>query len=191
MPIHAIPPLPALEPGLLTDERLRDLLCSKVLSLDSSDDPSCDGGYRLRLQQQADDGASINDFDCYGRVEWTHRRRSRPDSFDGSAEIIARDSRGSLLWWLPYRDGRRVHNDQQDRLLVLDLISHGFQSIGLVLEGPALDASGRAHLVTLAEAWIGGVEPFPSQAGLTLLIRDLLYDVIEQLRQLQEDDSQG
>jgi hypothetical protein len=154
----------------LSPEQLAQLVRSESLEL---------GPYELRLKTQPDSDIGVNDFDCYGFVQWSHGTE-RPPGFDGSAEVLQRD-RGSRLWWQPYRDGSEVCNSARDRRLVADIVEYGFQSLGLELWGPAVDVLGTEHLVELGSAWVGGVEPFADSHHVTELVDELLCDIAAQL----------
>lgn len=128
--------------------------------------------YCLNVCIDFDNDSSINDFDCYGTVEWSN---SRPENFDGSSEIIERD-RGSKLWWLPYREGRKIYNSSKDRLMVMDICNYGFRQLTLKLIGPSWDANKNKHRTVLSETSIGAIEPFGNYSEL---IKDLAVDVLE------------
>lgn len=151
----------------LNEERLRRLALARRLDLD-------DGQHRLVLQMCCDD-THINDYDCYGRIEWDHGGR-RPAGFDGSARVMMRD-RSSRLWWQPYREGRLVYDEPSSRQIVMDLLIFGFTLMSLQLWGPAFDVLGVRHHVLVEEAVMGGVEPTPDTDAITSICSDLLADL--------------
>jgi hypothetical protein len=132
-----------------------------------------DEDYCFEYSEDFDYFSSINEFDCYGQVQWSN---DRPIGFDGSAEIIDRDRNGKL-WWLPYRDGKKVYNSSKSRQVVMDICNYGFRVITLKLIGPAWDANKTKHRITLSQSSIGGLEPFVSHSDC---IEELACDVLQE-----------
>ena len=129
-------------------------------------------GYSLQLAYDYDSDQTINDYDCYGSVEWSRQGEQRPAGFDGSAEVIERD-RGQRLWWQPYREGHKVYNTAKDRGQVVEIVAYGFRYMVLKLRGPASSITGN-HIVELARDGIGGLEPFNDGSDY---LPDLLAEV--------------
>lgn len=127
-------------------------------------------GYSLELLSYFDDCSDFGDFETYGKVEWSGGRQ-RPPGFDGSAEVLDR-SRGSRLWWQPYREGKQVYKDC--RSAVCDILEYGLYCYTVNLYGPALDSAGNTRTVRLASANIGAVEPLLSDTQLLPIVDDLL-----------------
>ena len=110
-------------------------------------------GRSLRLRIEVDQDASINDFDCYGKVEWTRRNdygSVRPDGFSGRARIIDTDYPDNL-WWEPYEE---LTDEQIRREMprISDLVRYGFKGVILeLLDGT--DSYGRPIVVNHASLW--------------------------------------
>jgi hypothetical protein len=98
----------------------------------------------LRLRLVPDEGATINDYDSDGRVEWVRLdtdwsppRHQRPDSFSGRARVINTDY-PYVLWWDP--PGPEILGDQvwtpeemrKEEVRIRDLCEYGF--VGAILE---------------------------------------------------------
>lgn len=113
---------------------------ARSVACDDDDNPTV----RLVLKVRPDDSASINDFDCYGRIEWGRSNGNgyhhRPDGFDGNATTI--DTRDGRLWWQPSlfdkADRRRWAADPQWRRAmhsqVLDIIEFGFNCMSVSID---------------------------------------------------------
>lgn len=144
----------------MSEDQLRTLATSERLDLPS-------GGF-LRITTEPDHYTTVNDFGCYGRVEWSHRKNYmgyaiRPEGFDGAAEKLDTD-RGSVLWWQPYTPDkaarRQWHTDPEYRRtmrrLVRDIVAYGFQ-VWRVEYCHGTDAYGRD--VVRDFATLGGIDP--------------------------------
>jgi hypothetical protein len=131
-------------------------------------------GYSLKLTSSPDDCSTIDDFEAYGKCLWSDGRQ-RPPGFDGSAEVLDR-SRGSRLWWQPYREGKQVYKDC--RSAVCEILEYGFYVYTVSLHGPAVDGAGNCHEVCLATDSIGAIEPLLVDTQLLPLIDDLLYSLL-------------
>lgn len=129
--------------------------------------------YCLEYSEDFDDCLSLNEFDCYGQVQWAD---DRPTGFDGSAEIIDKGRNGKL-WWLPYREGKKVYNSSKERQLVMDICNYGFRVITLKLIGPVWDANKNKHRTILSQSSIGGLEPFVNHSDS---IKDLACDILQE-----------
>ena len=129
--------------------------------------------YCFEYSEDYDSCLSINEFDCYGQVQWNDKR---PLGFDGSAEIIDRGRNGKL-WWLPYREGKKIYNSSKERQVVMDICNYGFRVITLKLIGPTWDANRVKHRTVLAQSSIGGLEPFVNHRNV---IKDLACDVLQE-----------
>lgn len=143
---------------------------------DDGDTLDLAGGRMIRLRIEPDHDTSVNDFDCYGRVEWRDswsRQTLRPITFDGNAEIIDRDGIAAL-WWQPPADVKRSDPGfRQLRSSVIDLVTYGFRSVGLELcEGT--DHYGRP--IVTDSTWIGGVDDV-SADYLPHLLADLVTEL--------------
>ena len=112
----------------------------------------------LRLKIEADQDASINDFDCYGKVNTDRLRTNdygyqmRPDGFTGNAERLYYGNDGPW-WWEPPTDVKRSDPGfRAFRDTVRELLAFGFKGVILELcEGD--DAYGRAIVRNTASLW--------------------------------------
>ena len=52
------------------------------------------------------------------------------------------------------------------------------RKIGVKLRETVTDSSGGAHTVTVREAWLGGIEPFPDADYLADVAADLIAEVL-------------
>jgi hypothetical protein len=145
--------------------------------LQENDDLPLFDGYFLSLIVEPDDINPFDCFDCYGRIAWAPSQSSRPDGFDGSAEVIDRD-RGNVLWWQPYREGKKVYNSPKDRRQVMDLLEYGLKFATLTLYGPANSVVG-SHTVDIDSVCVGGLEPLEDPKDYAA---DLLSDIIHGLK---------
>lgn len=140
-------------------------------------------GYYFLLKEEADDCYSINDDDFYGKVEWS--RDGRPVGFDGSAKIISSDFRNDKLWWMPYREGKKVYNEPEIEKQVRKILEYGYSVLILTLYGHAQSIVGE-HTVKIASSVVGGVEP---DADLSVYVYDYLIPQLQEnlIPQLQEN----
>jgi hypothetical protein len=145
---------------------------------------TCDGeameigdGYSLLLRSESDYDCSIADWETSGKLQWAPSQSQRPDGFDGSAEILDRE-RGEVLWWQPYREGRKVYNTNADRLYALRSVRDGFMGLLLDLHGPA---SGiiTTHRVKEASASVWGLESWLSAEEIANVVVELLAEVAD------------
>jgi hypothetical protein len=134
-------------------------------------------GYFLSLTVEPDDINPFDFFDCYGKITWASSQSSRPDGFDGSAEIVDRN-RGSVLWWQPCREGEKVYNSPKDRQRVMACLQYGLKVATLTLYGPANSVVGR-HIVGINSACVGALEPLDNPRDYAA---DLLIDIIHGLK---------
>lgn len=137
---------------------------------------------RYVVHTDHDPDTTINEFDCYGTVETTRNspntgRSQRPSGFDGSSRVLDR-GHISTTWWQP-------HPETADADAVFDLVHQlyheGFLQVGLELQEQLEDSTGNFHWVTLAEAWIGGVDTLRDRHYRAQLLTDLAADIDVQL----------
>lgn len=163
----------------LTKEQIADLVSAEIIELPS--------GAHLRYKLDNDDYASIDDFDCYGKVSWTRphpyrygAKDNRPDDFDGTSELL--NINGSPVWWQPplfdKADRQRWHTDDKWRSTMrqtaLYILNYGFHTMTLeVTKGT--DAYGMPIVVDYTV--LGGIEPFPTEAHLSELVYDMVQDL--------------
>jgi hypothetical protein len=145
---------------------------------DDGDTIDLGNGLSLRLRIETDMDTDVNDFDCYGKVEWTSGgyglTPNRPDDFTGAARIIARD-RGSALWWQPWTGA--TEQEANDFLpTIRERVEYGFYLIGLELRETVTDSRGGSHTVELDTAWLGGVDDTSAET-LADILPDLWYQV--------------
>lgn len=150
---------------------------------DDGDEYLMPDGRMLRLRIEADDqsGADfINDCDAYGRVAWceyvrdTGHVRPRPEDFDGSAVILC-DMHGDRFWWLPYREGHKLYDSPEERVIVRELVTFGPRSVVLEL------CEGRDHygrpIVTNA-ASLGGCFDVADDGYRRSIVAELLAELL-------------
>lgn len=149
---------------------------------DAEDRVTLEDGRTVILRIEPDPTTTINDYDCYGRVEWTRNGEYgpvRPNDMTGRAQILDRDwhgSYGSALWWEPYSDKDYVPDAEQirrERMHIRDLIEYGFMSVGLVVMEDCPNC-GRAHVSN--EWWVGGVDSIEEQ-----YVKELVADALVKL----------
>ena len=150
---------------------------------DDGDILDLDDGLRLRLRIETDHGASINDYDSDGSIQWVRGdtnwspiRYPRPDGFDGRARIIQRDH-PSALWWQPY-PGLTEEQVQAEEPRILELATYGFKVVIVeVLDG--WDAYNEPIVVGFAT--LGGVDS--TEGGyLAEIVADLVPEALSGLR---------
>ena len=117
-------------------------------------------GRSLRLRIEVDQDASINDYDCYGKIEWIargHHRDPRPSGFDGKARKLWGAS--DPFWWQPW-EGATEEQIAEAAPQIRELAEYGFKLIGLELRETLLDSRKFEHTIVVDTAWIGGVDEF-------------------------------
>lgn len=160
----------------LTEDQARTLAAGDQLEIGD--------GAVLRLVQEPDDFTTINDFDCYGRCEWsrnTYRGAVRPDGFDGCAEMIGAEHY-STLWWQPptttKEDRRQWHTDLEYRRalrqLVRDITNYGFSYFRLEY---CVGADAFGALIVRDFVTVGGVEPCVRADDMVEFVLDLAADL--------------
>ncbi len=111
---------------------------------------------RLRLRFEPDYDTNINDFDAYGKVEWTRDNdygAVRPKTFTGRARLMQRD-RWQSQWWEPYEEMTDA-DIRAEMPRMRELIEYGFKVLCLELcDGH--DAYG--NLIVQSVEYLGGVE---------------------------------
>ena len=127
-------------------------------------------GRVLRLKIECDQDTSINDFDCYGKVEWTRINdfgSVRPANFSGRARIIDTDYPCNL-WWEPYEELTEVQI-REEKPRVLYLVRYGFK--GVILElCHGNDYYGKLIVIGCASLW-----------GIDSLDNGYIHDVVSEL----------
>lgn len=143
-------------------------------------------GRIVRLHEEQDTDTRLNDFECYGRVEYVAspwdrngRRVERPAGFDGRAEKIV-TPHGDTYWWQPTLElwgiePRVWHGSaelrRRNRQEVTDILTYGFRLFTVEVFRPCGEC-GTEKL----EAWesVGGVEPLCDDDNVACVIADLL-----------------
>ena len=159
-----------------------------LVELDEMELPSEEGTYRLadgrivRVSLGPDYDSNIQDDDSYGRLAWPVRTRSsewtgrtsRPEGFDGNAEIL-RGGQHDPIWWQPPVDIPRSSPEFSHlRVALEDILSYGYATLVLeLLEGT--DAYGR--WIVRESTALGGIEPF---SELGPLIQNLWGELLDQ-----------
>jgi hypothetical protein len=137
------------------------------------------GGWGWRYKLEPDDYATINDFDCYGRVAFVEHRyghqQERPDGFDGFARIV-NGYRGDRFWWQPPAD-LIGDTDGLRRLagLVTDILVYGFTMVRL--ERLRDDTDGYGKRIVDKYTIVGGVEPFQKKEDVADILSDLIHEL--------------
>lgn len=156
----------------LTAEQLQDLASDGHVRL--SDD------IIVQWKELPDEDTRINDYDCYGKVEWRkpdpYRRDRRPKGFDGMAEIVW--GYNEAYWWQPPADLRSGwHNyEHKDHLrnCVREILAFGFYVYKVELcKGE--DAYGNPIVVDYAT--IGGIEPLIDNDDKASYLADLICEL--------------
>lgn len=130
------------------------------------------GGRSLRLRIDTDQDTEINDYDCYGKIEWIargHYQDPRPEGFDGRARKLWGSSHP--FWWQPW-EGATEAQIAEAAPSIRELAEYGFKLVGLELRETLRDSRGTEHTTVVDTAWIGGVDEFYS---------DLIGDLASEL----------
>lgn len=146
-------------------------------------------GRTIRLHVKPDDHSLLAEQGegvwC-GRIEWDSGRlndygyRSRPDGFDGRAEVIQRDH-GYRLWWQVPSDvpiGSDVHRSL--RSTIGEILEYGYSGFILHLLAPEDQADAVGHRPVLATASLWGIEPLPDSDYRESVIHDLIDELEEE-----------
>lgn len=153
----------------ITKEQIEDLVALGEIEI--NDD------YIMRFREGHDDYTTIKDFDCYGKISWISRDRTRPEGFDGMAEIVScyRDS----YWWQPPEDLRQgwdtfEHKDSLRRT-VRDILDYGFMIYVVEI---CSDRDAYGNLIVVDYASMGGIEPLQSDADKVEIVSDIVNDLL-------------
>lgn len=151
-------------------------------------------GRLLRFTVTPDYDTSINDSDCYGRVEQVMNDRDlglpkeRPAGFDGAAEKISCYS-GGTFWWQPPIGHYGIPRDQwasdpelrqKTRSIVKDILEFGFSVFNLELCS-GTDAYGKPIVVDYTS--ISGFEPLLSFEDSVWIVEDMLAEILPALQE--------
>lgn len=136
-------------------------------------------GRRLRVRVVADEDASVNDYDCYGRIAWVEKDRDygrdkpRPEGFDGRAHKLS-TYHGERFWWQPPWDmGMPADDLARSRGQIVELVEYGFHGIILeLLDGE--DAYHRPIVVDVASLW--GIDDVGSE-----YVREIVGELVGEL----------
>ena len=143
---------------------------------DDGDTLDLGDGRMLRLRIEVDQSASINDYDCYGRVSTERERetlwgyKSRPSDVTGNAEKLWYGNLGFLGWWEPPADVKRTDPHFRElREEVKELLAYGFSGVILELcEGR--DYYGKPVVINSASLW-----------GIDSLDNGYIHEVVREL----------
>ncbi len=132
----------------------------------TEDDPIIfEDGRSLTFEIVPDEGVSIDDYDCYGRIVRTGHDASRPKDFDGNAEIIDRN-RWEVAWWQPPNDIKRGDaNFSRLRSIVEDILGYGFVGYVVSLKCP--------HGGVIDQEGLWAMEPFLSHELESEIVAEL------------------
>lgn len=137
-------------------------------------------GRLLRLREEPDYDASINDNDCYGRVNMERIRTNdlgweiRPEGFTGNAEKLWYGNDGPW-WWEPYANIKRGTPEFDEmRQQVREILAFGFK--GLILElCEGTDYYGKPIVVNSTSVW--GIEAMTDRK----YIQDIVSELADEL----------
>ena len=143
---------------------------------DDGDTLELEDGRVLRLKITVDPDASINDFDCYGKVyDGPALRRNdmgyypRPPGFTGNAERLWYGNDGPW-WWEPYADIKRGTPEFDEmRCQVQELLAFGYKGVILDLIS-SCDHCGRSGVIKSASLW-----------GIDSLDNGYIHEVVSEL----------
>lgn len=145
-------------------------------------------GRSLLLTIESDQDISVNDFDCYGRVEWVDDRQQndygypvgRPAGFDGNAEKLHVGRGCDACWWQPPAGSDRGTVEFRDlRQLVEDVLEYGFATYVVELR-EGTDHYGRP--IVIDSESLGGVEPGPVD---TYIVDQLVADILSRIEETE------
>lgn len=134
----------------------------------------------LTLTEEPDHDVTLEDYDCYGQIEWINTfggRSERPHHFDGNAEKVDAPQHG-VFWWQPPKDGppRTDPGFRELRGMVRDLVVFGFHVLFLTATHRTPDGYARTWSTA-----IGGIEPFPDRDHRVSLVDDLLSELTDSM----------
>jgi hypothetical protein len=159
----------------LADMAASDYDCMVEVELDDE--------HWVKAQLTYDYCTSLDDFDCYGRVEHTDWRKvERPKGFDGNAVKI--QAQREQYWWQPplfdKADRRRWAEDPEWRRALTrqtrDVLEYGFSVVSVEYEGFCKCCKQRQGF---GAAGLSGLDPVTDQAGVEYFagtLEDLLAE---------------
>lgn len=154
----------------LTAEQLATLATEKVLDIG--------GGVWLTVTLTPDNDLQIGHFhDCYGQVAFIPRgmrQDPRPAWFNGAAQKIWTSY--ECYWWQPPQ-GVRVENIAALRQTVKDILEWGFVTIEVRRWHKCEHCGNTCEDV----AYLGGVEPMPTDEALADYLPDLVWELLHDL----------
>jgi hypothetical protein len=153
----------------LTADQIATLAAEKVLDIG--------GGVWLTVDLMPDNDLGIAEFhDCYGQIAHIPRGRRedpRPAWFTGAARKIWTHS--ECFWWQP-PDGI-VYDLGQLQQTVKDILEYGF----LTIEVRRWHKCGECGNACEDIAYLGGVEPFPTDEALADYLPDMVWELLHDL----------
>lgn len=129
--------------------------------------------WRLRIDGDCD--TSINDFDCYGKIETVRSydgRSTRPAAFDGKARILDR-TWGWHTWWQPPSDLTTDQIDEQFKFVEM-IYREGFYLL-IVEHINGTDAYGEPIVVDYTT--LGAIDPDHDDSDLVEYVVDMIYQL--------------
>ena len=130
-------------------------------SLLEDEEYEIDDTTRLTVEMTYDEDTSINDYDCYGRMEWTRNdvcgHSVRPDDFDGRARIMDRQY-NETLWWQPAEWEFDPTHIAEDFAHACRLNREGFGLLRVTLFETLEDSHNGSHEVIVDTFCIGGCD---------------------------------
>ena len=150
-------------------------VCEALVNVNYDGSASCqfthdNVAYSARFITDVDDCFDLNDWDCYGRVQWAGRggRSDRPAGFDGAARKLW--TRNDCFWWQPPAD--LVNNNLALAELlpkVRDILEYGFRVWKVEVDRRC---SCCGSYTMIGSYSFGGYEPF--EEPYTAVVGELL-----------------
>lgn len=155
--------------------------------------------FALSARVFPDECVTVNDYDCYGKVEPgvrgynDHGRNgARPKGFDGRARKW--DTRDGVLWWQPPDDLRSPKKggfatteewrDALDKLysLVRKLCERGFYGVVVELHETLTDSRGKTHEVVVGSQGLWGIDSLKN-GYLRETVKELTEELLSEFSQ--------
>lgn len=165
---------------MVRDERVKHMReelepgVTMLYSLSDGESMELPDGKVIRCRIEVDQDTQINDFDCYGRVEWVGRDResARPAGFNGAAcKLWARDA----FWWQPPSDLKPGDDAYASlRAMLPELVEYGF--IGVVVElCEGHDRYGKPIVIDFESLW--GIDD-SDDSNVREVSRELIREIL-------------
>ncbi len=142
-----------------------------------------DNGIKIKWRAEPDNDMSVNDWDCYGKVQprttkrYSGYKSERPDGFDGMAEVI--HTQYDEFWWQPPADlkatwKKDIEQYRSIRESLHDILQWGFDMYFVeICQGT--DAYGND--VVLDYSVLGAIEPMIKDAYKVEILSGILFEL--------------